>query len=63
MHALTSHNVWFPEQKWCDSGLTLLSCLMPAMCPLNHSLNVLPDRQIDKRGCLVVFHIKVCSLP
>ena len=43
MHALTSCNVWFPEQKWRDTGLTLFSCLMSAMCPLNLSLNVLPD--------------------
>ena len=43
MHALTSRNVWFPEQKWRDIGLTLFSCLMSAMCPLNLSLNVLPD--------------------
>ena len=30
MHALTSRNVWFPEQKWRDTGLTLFSCLMSA---------------------------------
>ena len=42
MHALMSRNVWFPEQKWRDTGLTF-SCLMSAMCPLNLSLNILPD--------------------
>ena len=43
MHALTSRNMWFPEQKWCDTGLALFYCLMSAMCPLNLSLNVLSD--------------------
>ena len=43
MYALTSRNLWFPEQKRRDTGLTLFSCLMSAMCPLNLSLNVLPD--------------------
>ena len=43
MHASTSRNVCFPEQKWRDTGLTLFSRLMSAMCHLNLSLNVIPD--------------------